>query len=94
MKGRWRHGRRNHGRRIPHSGDRVQSFTGVAPGDSVSLTHTLIMRDCDIFSDSRYVFGAVARNVSCPEPFGEEILVPVFCDERVCSGNLPPDWPS
>jgi FlgD Ig-like domain len=68
----------------------VQTFTNVQPGDSVSVSQPVTL-SCST-TGNRYVqFGAVARNATCPEPFGDERFVNVFCDARVCGGNQPPD---
>jgi len=69
----------------------VKTFAQVAPGGIAEVWHLVPMPACGSGNNAQIQFGAVARNASCPDPFGVEGFHPVFCDSRVCGINLPPD---
>lgn len=68
----------------------AQSFTGVAPGTTVSATRTIVATDCEGPGRRRNV-SAVARNKACGASAGAERQFTYVCDSRYCGGNLPPD---
>src|SRR5262245_33733421 len=67
------------------------SFPAVAPGATVTITRTIVQTDCFAAGALRHPVGVVARNTSCPQPFGDEAQAQFICDSRVCGGNRPPD---
>lgn len=65
-------------------------FDGVAPGQSVSATHTFAFPYCPGYPGTWIPsVGATARHAACAEPLGTETWLPTFC--RACTPNRPPD---
>ena len=68
------------------------SFSAVAPGQTVTVTHTVPPTFCaEGNRQPRHNVGAVARNNACLAWAGAERQQVFLCDSRVCGGNVPPD---